>query len=127
MHRAGHDDDDGLIAGLCSTYKAFQMHIWNRLLPHAVITLNMLRTSRMNPKLSASTHLDGQYDNNRSPMAPTGTRVVAREKNLRRTWACHGQDGWYIGPDLEHYRCYTVYITKTLSERIVKTVDFFPT
>jgi hypothetical protein len=41
------------------------------------------------------------------------------------TWAPHGQYGWYIGPALEHYRCYTVYITKTRGERILETVDFF--
>jgi pyruvate-formate lyase-activating enzyme len=36
--------------------------------------------------------------------------------------------GWYIGPALEHYRCYTVYINKIRSERVVvEKVDFFPT
>jgi hypothetical protein len=103
------------------------MHLWDILLPHAVITLNMLRTSRINPKLSAATHIYLQYDFNRAPMAPPGTRIIAHETpNRRRTWAPHGQDGWYIGPALEHYRCYTVYITKTRRERIVETVDFFP-
>jgi hypothetical protein len=103
------------------------MHLWDRLLPKAVITLNMLRTSRINPKLSAATHIYGQYDFNRAPMAPSGTRIIAHEKpNRRWTWAPHGQDGWYIGPALEHYRCYTVYITKTRGERLVETVDFFP-
>jgi hypothetical protein len=88
----------------------------------------MLRTSRINPKLSASTHLDGQYDYNRVPMAPTGTRIISHEMpNRRRTWVPHGQDDWYIGPTLEHYRCYTVYITKTISERVVETVDFSAT
>jgi hypothetical protein len=42
------------------------------------------------------------------------------------TWAPHGQDGWYIGPALEHYPCYTVYITKKRGNRIVETVGFFP-
>jgi hypothetical protein len=42
---------DNLIPGLCSTDKSFPMHLWDRLLPQAVITLNMLRTSRINPKL----------------------------------------------------------------------------
>jgi hypothetical protein len=103
------------------------MHLWDRLLPQAVITLNMLRTSRINTKLSAATHIYGQYDFNRAPMAPPGTRIIAHETpNRRRTWAPHGQDGWYIGPALEHYRCYTVYITKTRGDRIVETVDFFP-
>jgi predicted Abi (CAAX) family protease len=104
------------------------MHLWDRLLPQAVITLNMLRISRINPKLSASTHIDGQYDYNRAPMAPPGARIIAHETpNRRKTWAPHGQDGWYIGPALEHYRCYTVYISKTRSERVVEKVDHFPT
>jgi hypothetical protein len=61
-------------------------------------------------------------------MAPPGARIITHETpNHRRTWAHHGQDGWYIGPALEHYMCYTVYISKTRSERVVETVEFFPT
>jgi hypothetical protein len=86
----------------------------------------MLRTSRINPKISAATHIFGQYDFNRAPLAPPGTRIIAHETpGRRRTWAPHGQDVWYIGPALEHYRCYTVYITKTRSIRVVETVEFF--
>jgi hypothetical protein len=108
--RAIRSFKDHSIAGLCSTNKSFPIHLWDRLLPQTVITLNMLRTSRINPKLSAATHIYGQYDSNRAPMAPTGTRIVAHETtNKRRTWASHGQDGWYSGPALEHYQCYTVY------------------
>jgi hypothetical protein len=92
-----------LIAGLCSTDKSFPMHLWDILLPQAVITLNMLRTSRINPKLSAATHIYGQYDFNRAAMAPPGTRIIAYDTpNRRLAWAPHGQDGWYIGPALEH-------------------------
>jgi hypothetical protein len=125
--RAIRSFKDHLIAGLCSTGKSFPMHLWDRLLPQAVMTLNMLRTSRINLKLSAATHIFGQYDFNRAPMAPPGTRIISHETpNRRRTWAPHGQDGWYIGPALEHDRCYTVYITKTRGNRIVETVVFFP-
>jgi hypothetical protein len=103
---------DHLIAGLCSTHKSFPVHLWDRLLPQAVMTLNMLRTSRISPKLSAATHILGQYAFNRASMAPPGTRIIPHETpGRRRTWAPHGQDGWYIGPALEHYRCYTAYIT----------------
>jgi hypothetical protein len=118
---------DHLIAGLCSTYKSFPMHLWDRILSQAVITLNMLITSRINPKLSAATHIFGQHDFNRAPLAPPGTRIIAQETpGRRRTWAPHGQDGWYIGPALEHYRYYTVYIKKTRSSRVVETVECFP-
>jgi hypothetical protein len=103
------------------------MHLWERLLPQAVITLNMMRTSRINPKLSAAMHIFGQYDFNRAPMAPPGTRIIAHDTpSRRRTWAPHGQDGWYIGPALEHYRWYPVYITKTRGKRIVEKVEFSP-
>jgi hypothetical protein len=116
-----------LIVGLCSTDKSFPMHLWDKLLPQAVITLNMLRTSITNPKLSADTHIFGQYDFNRAPMAPPGTRNIAHETpNRSQTWAQHGQDGLYIGPALEHYRCYKVYITKKRGDRIVETVEFPP-
>jgi hypothetical protein len=125
--RAIRSFKDHLIPGLCSTDKSFPMHLWDRLLTQAVMTLNMLRTSRINPKLSAATHIFGQYDFNSSPMAPLGKRIIAHETpNRRRTWDPHGQDGWYIGPALEHYRCYTVYITKTRGDRIVETVEFPP-
>jgi hypothetical protein len=60
-------------------------------------------------------------------MAPPGTRIIAHETpHMRRAWAPHGEDGWYIGPALEHYRCYTVYITKTRGERVVETVESPP-
>jgi hypothetical protein len=60
-------------------------------------------------------------------MEPPLTIIIAHETpNRRSTWAPHGQYGWYLGPDLEHYRCYTAYITKTRGSTIVEKVDFPP-
>jgi hypothetical protein len=88
----------------------------------------MLQTSRINPKISAATHLNGKYEYNRVPMATPGTIIIAHETpNCSRTWAPHGQDAWYIGPALEHYGCYRVYINKTRSKQVVEKVYFFPT
>jgi hypothetical protein len=72
-----------LIAGLCSTDKSFPMHLCDRLLPQAIMTLIMIRTSRINPKLLAATHIFGQYDFNRAPMAPPGTIIIAHETPSR--------------------------------------------
>jgi hypothetical protein len=55
--RAIRSFKDHLIADICSTDKAFPMHMWDILLPQAVITLNMLSISWIHPKFSASTHL----------------------------------------------------------------------
>jgi hypothetical protein len=45
------------------------MHLWDRFLPQAILTFNMLRNSLINPKIYAATHLDGHYDYNRALMA----------------------------------------------------------
>jgi hypothetical protein len=92
------------VAMLCSTDKNFPMHLWDRLIPHAVITLSLLRQSRLNPQLSAHAQLNGLFDYNATPLAPPGTRVIIHEKpDKRGSWAPHGQNGWYVGLTMEHY------------------------
>jgi hypothetical protein len=115
------------VAGLCSVNKQFPMHPWCELLPQATLTLNLLRTSRINPTISAATQLFGQFDFNRTQLAPPGTRAVAHVKpKARRTWAPHGEDAWYVGPALDQYRCYKVWMVATNRTRIVDIVEFFP-
>jgi hypothetical protein len=103
------------------------MHLWDRFLFQATTTLNHLRQSRLNPRLSAEAQLKGPFDFNRTPMAPPGARVIVHSKPfVRRSWDAHGADGWYISHAPEHYRCYQVYVTKTRSQRTADTVEFFP-
>ena len=117
-----------LIAGISSVDPNFPLSLWDRLLPQAVRTLNMLRPTRINPNISADAFLHGQHDFNKHPMAPPGTKTIAHLKPQQRaSWSKHGILGWYIGPSFEHYRCYRVYIPKTRSERIVDTVELFST
>ena len=40
---------DDLIAGLSSCDPSFPLHLWDRLVPQATLTLNLLRPSRINP------------------------------------------------------------------------------
>jgi hypothetical protein len=115
------------IAGLCSTDPGFPIHLWDRLLPQATLSLNLLRGSRINPKLSAYSQLWGPYDFNRTPIAPPGCKVLIHEKpHNRGTWAPHASEGWYLGPALEAYRCFTVYSTDTRHARTADTVQFLP-
>jgi hypothetical protein len=117
------------MAGLCTTDARFPLTLWDHLLPQALITLNLMRTSRINPRLSAWAQVHGTFDYNRSPLAPPGTRVrlVYENPELRETWAPHAVDGWYLGPALRHYRCYRVWIQETSSERVADTVTWLPT
>ena len=44
---------DHLITGLSRCNPNLSLHIWDRLIPHATLTLNLLRPSRLNPRLPA--------------------------------------------------------------------------
>ncbi len=79
-----------LIAGLCSTDIDFSLHLWDFLLPQCLLTLNLLRGSRINPKLSAWAQVNGPYSYNSTPLAPPGIQVLAHVKPKDRgTWAAH--------------------------------------
>ena len=91
------------------------------------MTLNLLRTLRINPRLLAWSQVHGLFDFNRTPLAPPGTRVLVHEPSLRGTWSPHAVDGWYLGPAMLHYRCYRVWILENTLERIADTVVWFPT
>jgi hypothetical protein len=96
-------------------------------MPQAGIKLNLLRSSRRQPKLSAHACLHGAFDFNQSPLAPPGTRVVVQvTPNQRQSMAPHGVDGWYVGPSTQHYRCHKCYIPTTFGICDALTVDWFP-
>jgi hypothetical protein len=115
------------VAGISSVDPAFPLHLWDRLLPQAEITLNLLQTSRLHPQLSATAHFHGLVDYNKTSFAPSGCKIIAHETPGKRgNWAPHGQHGYYLGPAMHHYRCQNIYISATASERIVDTLEFFP-
>ena len=116
-----------LIAGIASCDPNFPLHLWCYLMPQCLLTLNLMRGSRINPKLSAWAQVNGPYDYNKTPMGPPGTQILAHEKPSKRgTFASHAKEGWYIGPAMESYRCYQVWIPETRATRIVDTLDWFP-
>ena len=117
-----------LIAGLASVDPDFPMHQWDKLIDQAVITLNLLRPARLNPALSAYAYLFGQFNFSATPLAPPGIKCQIHEKpNQRKSWAPHSVDGHYLGPALEHYRCFKVFSTHTNKQRVTDTVEFIPT
>jgi hypothetical protein len=115
------------VADLSSVDPSFQLHLWDRLLPQAEITLNLLRTSRLHPQLSAAAHFHGLVNYNKTDFAPPGCKIIAHEKPGKRCmWDPPGQHGYSLGPAMHHYRCQNVYITATGSEGIVDTLELFP-
>jgi hypothetical protein len=115
------------VAGISAVDPTFPLHLWDRLLPQVEITLNLLRTSRLHPQLSAAAHFHGLVDYNKTAFTPPGCKIIAHERPGKlRTWAPHGQHGYYLGPAMHHYQCQNVSILTTTSERIVDTLKFFP-
>ena len=82
----------------------FPPSLWDRLLPQAEITLNLLRQSNASPNVSAYAHLSGPFNYNKMPLAPMGCKVQVHKKaDKRGTWAYHSINGWYLSTSPEHY------------------------
>ena len=89
--------------------------------------LNLLRGSRINLSLSAYAQINGLLDFTKTPLAPPGIRTLVHEKaGQRNSWVLHAQLGWYVGPAMDHYRCYIVHMTKSKSLRFTDTLTWFP-
>eukprot|EP00957_Ditylum_brightwellii_P207195 15351928-Ditylum_brightwellii.AAC.1 len=70
--------------------------------------------------------MNGAFDFNKTPLVPSGTRVIMHEKpKVRTSWGAHGTDGCYVGPAHNHYWCYTIHIPTTKQDCIADTVEFF--
>ena len=87
------------------------------------MTLNLLCMSRINPQLSAYSQLWGNFSFNHTPIAPMSTKLLIHETPLaRETWAPHIVKEWYLGPVMQHYRCFCIWTAETNAERIVDIV-----
>ena len=95
--KAIHTFKHHFIAILYGTDETFPMRLWCRLLEQAEHTLNMLRPSRITPKVSAYAYLYEMYRYNANPFAPLGCKVEMYEMpSVRETWAPHIVSGFYI-------------------------------
>ena len=76
IHRSNHTEraiktfKTNFIAGLSSTDTNFPMQAWCRLLPQSKMTLDILRSCRLNPTLSVYTQLQD---------TPQGTKICIGE------------------------------------------------
>lgn len=109
------------IAGLCTTNPTFPTNLWDKLVPQANITLNLMRPSRINPQLSAYAQVFGAFDYNKTPLTPPGLAVLSHVRPEKRTsWSPHALSGFYLGPAMNHYRNHRV------AERIADKLQWLP-
>ena len=87
---------------MCKCDSRFLGKEWDRIFPQETLTIKFLRSSRMNPSLSAYAALFVAYNLNSALLAPPGTKVFIHLKRSQRgTFVPHGIDGWYIGPAMD--------------------------
>ena len=114
-------------AGMVSTHKDYPLHLWCRLFTQAIVTLNLLWPSIINPTLSAHAKLHGLFDFNATLFAPPGRKVIVHLKpTIKKSWAPRGQDGWYINRAKDHYRSYNIYIPEKRAVIQPDTIEFLP-
>ena len=102
------------ISGLCSVDAGFPLQLRCYLLQQAEITLDLLQTSRSDPTKSAYKIMNGKFDYNKTPLAPTGMKALTFKAATRSAaWAPHAVDGWYPVPAILHYRARTFFIEST--------------
>lgn len=79
------------------------LQIWYQYTEAIDLQLNMLRASRLHPKISGQYHLNGEFDYKRTPMVPLGTKAtIFIPPKDRKTWDYHALEGYYLGPALDH-------------------------
>ena len=126
--RAGRTWKNHFIATLATCDPTFPLQQFDRLVPQAELTLNLLRRSPVSPTISAWQHLHQKaYDFLAHPIAPPGIKVVSfNNPDDRTTWGPHGIPAFYIGPAQEHYRCHQVYVPSTNRTRVTDTIGWLP-
>eukprot|EP00804_Cyclotella_cryptica_P028791 CCRYP_020137-RA/>CCRYP_020137-RA protein AED:0.28 eAED:0.33 QI:0/0/0/1/0.5/0.33/3/0/575 len=116
---------DHFLAILAGTAPSFPADRWDLLIPHAELTLNLLRASHCNPTLSAWEDLFGPFNFDATPLGPAGCRILIHSKaTTRRSWDYRSHEGFYVGPALHHYRCYRVLNKESRSVAITDAIKF---
>jgi len=116
---------DHFLAILSGIDAAFPPYLWDLLLPQAELTLNLLRQSTLNPRISSWEFFQGPFDFNKTPLHPVVCRVLIHAKlATRRSWDFRAKNGFYIGPAMDSYRRFKLVNADTKSQVISDTVEF---
>jgi hypothetical protein len=74
---------------LCSADDDFPIQLWDKLLPQAEITLNLMRASPSDPTKSAYEVVFGLFDHNQMPLAPPECKVVIHKNQVNTDCGIH--------------------------------------
>ena len=90
--------------------------------------MNLLRQSRINLCQSAYTALVGKLNFNTTPLTSIGTEAIIFQARANQTtsYSNHVKNEWYVGPCLDEFWNYKVYVTSIEGAQESNCVNFFP-
>eukprot|EP00536_Pseudo-nitzschia_multiseries_P001232 jgi/Psemu1/2825/gm1.2825_g len=97
---------------------------WGLLVPQVIMTLNFLLSSRINGDILVYNQVKGAFNFMKTPLAPLGCKVIVyNQVHSRGAWEEQGNEGFYIGPAMKHYRNYRCPVKTTGAVRVSNTVE----
>ncbi len=82
----------------------FPLLLWCYLLEPTELTLNLLRQSRVAPKILAFTHVHSTHNYMRKPFAPIGCAIQTHVKpNNPLSWDTRSEPDFNLGTSMEHH------------------------
>ena len=117
-----------MISAINVTDRTFDLAYWPELLDQIEVTLNWMRVSTTNPRLSAYASIHGAHDFDKHPMVPLGTKVLFYQAKASRlsTWGDKGIPGHCVGFSRFHYRVHRIKVEGTNKVVPCDTVIFYP-
>jgi hypothetical protein len=83
-----------ILAGIDNS---FPNYLWDKLLPQAELTLNLLHQATLAPSLSAWEYFHGPFNYDDTPLGPMGFPVIIHNKaSTRLSWVFRGCPGFNI-------------------------------
>ena len=120
-----HQFKNHFLSILADVNAAFPPHLWDLLLSQAKLTINLLCQVTVDPKILVCEYFNGPFDFNKIPLASAGCRVLIHTNpGTCRSWNYRAKQSFYVGPALDHYRCYKLVKLETKQKVISDTVQF---
>ena len=103
------------------------MQLWDAILAQTTGTLNLLRTSRRNTKISAYEELNGKFSYNKTPLIPVGTKaLVYNDPSDKTSFEARALEAFVVSWAMLHYRYLIVWLPGTKGFQISDTYKLYP-
>ena len=113
------------LAFLAGVDPDFPKYMWDNLLVQRELTINLLRQTTLNPRMSAWKYYNLSFDYSATPLGPLGCKImIHKTSNTRKYLDQWGREGFSVGPALQHYICIQVIDGKTTALIITENAEY---